>query len=82
MDDSLNKLLDLGLEDIKIWKMFDGLIALMYDNSFVEIEGWYVGEFGKGKTIEEAADDYVKKINGKLLVFNLDEDEYKVRVRI
>lgn len=81
MNDSLIKLLDLGLEDVKIWKLFDGTIGLAYANSYVTDGDWLTGAFGKGNTIEEAADDYVKKINGKTVVFYNDdsvENEAKV----
>ena len=65
MNDSLNKLLDLGLEDIRIWKLYNGTIGLAYNNSYVTSGDWLTGAFGCGNTIEEAADDYVNKINNK-----------------
>ena len=82
MNDSLNKLLDLGLEDVKIWKLYNGTIGLAYNNCCVVDGDWLTGAFGNGDTIEEAADDYVKKINGKFLVLNLDGDEYEVKVEL
>lgn len=74
MNDSLNKLLDLGLEDIRIWKLYNGTIGLAYNNSYVTSGDWLTGAFGCGNTIEEAADDYVNKINNKVVVF-VNEDE-------
>ena len=36
-----------------------------------------VGTFGRGKTFEEACEDYVRKISGKMIVFHAYTDSRK-----
>lgn len=76
------KLLNLGYE-LVVWKaqhmgrvVEKGSICVMIRDLKVKIEsGTLVEEFGKGFTFEAACEDYLNRIQGRLLVFDDGSDK-------
>lgn len=48
-------------------------ITVSFRNGYVSDTPFLVGTCGRGKTIEEAAEDYYKKISGSLIVIDGSE---------
>ena len=65
----IDKLLKLQGKSIEVFNCA-GDIGLMYKHSEVSDPPFLVGAYGRGKTTEEAAEDYYNKISGRTLVFN------------
>lgn len=66
----LEQLVEYARETLVINKDVDNNFIVSFDHSGVYTNPGALGECGRGKTIEEAAKDYVTKISGKTLVFN------------
>ena len=43
-------------------------IAVHFESAYVKDGCFLCGEFGRGDTVEEAAADYIKKLEGKTIV--------------
>lgn len=88
VDELLNKLLSVKIDlpepedlNIEISKNLKDDFTVEY--TLVEYSVWIEesedslsGEFGSGKTVEEALLDYIKRVNGKRLVVEIDDKEY------
>lgn len=76
---ALERLLNLESHSLEVFRAGEN-IAVMYLGG--EVSDGYVrmGEFGKGTTVEEACEDYLKKISGKTLVFGFGENRKEIRV--
>lgn len=48
-----------------------GKIIVRYHNSLVRVLPWHMNMAGYGKDFEEACDDYLSKIKGERLVFDI-----------
>lgn len=70
----------LNIDDIKIWNLPKNEIGLCFENySYTKDDCFLIGEFGSGRTFEEALKDYSRKISGKTLVSNgKDRKEIKI----
>lgn len=67
---AIDRLLKLDGEKLEIFKILDGSVtAIQYADCNVEDGSCIVGTFGRGATVDEAAEDYCNKISGKTLVF-------------
>lgn len=44
-------------------------IGVCFQDSEIKDGSFLVGEYGRGQTVEEACEDYVRQISGKTLVF-------------
>lgn len=66
----LEQLINASGEIVIISKDVNDNFIVSLDHSGVYTNPGALGECGRGKTIEEAAKDYVTKISGKTLVFN------------
>lgn len=67
--DALSGLLNLNITRLEVWRLTDQRICVAYRSCDVKDWAALRGEFGCGKTFEEACDDYRKKISGRELVF-------------
>lgn len=52
-------------------------ITLHFDNGYVKDGPFLVGTCGRGRTVEEAAEDYYRKIRGKLIVIDRAYEQRK-----
>ena len=74
-------LLSLAYKDLRVWRLNDGTICVVYDGADIKDGPFLVHEFGRGRTFEEACTDYLDRIRGKTLVFNaLTDRRYEVTV--
>lgn len=63
----------LKIDDINIWDLPNNEIGLCFKNFSYTKDGYFLkGEFGVGRTFEEALRDYSRIISGKTLVSNPD----------
>lgn len=63
----------LKIDDIIIWDLPNNEIGLRFENySYTKDDCFLIGEFGRGRTFEEALKDYSRIISGKTLVSNPD----------
>lgn len=70
-------------EYVTLSKNMSGQYVCQYDFCDVKDGPVLIGTFGKGNTIEKAAEDYIQQITGKTLVFHAGSDnEHKARVAI
>ena len=69
MDEKIDFLLRLS-NPLEIWKTPFDEIAVALRGCEIKKDGFLISDFGRGKSIREAVDDYLKKISGKTLVFN------------
>lgn len=71
---SVSRLLSLGRK-LTIWKNDEGAVCIEYEH--VSVSG--IGEdiIGTGSSLDEAARDYLRKLEGKTLIFN-DRENVKV----
>ena len=53
-------------------KLEGGIITVCYKDGYVKDGCALRGTLGEGKTIEDAANDYYRKIQGKTIVFHPD----------
>lgn len=60
-------LLETGI-DLEVGKDVDGNITVCFHDYWVYEYPAYVGIVGRGKTVDEAADDYYRRIKGKAIV--------------
>ena len=67
---SIDILLSLDGVELEVSKTIDGHISVNYKDAEVKDNLFLVFDPGRGKTLEEACDDYLTKIRGKKLVFN------------
>lgn len=76
---AFERLLNTGMHlDVFRWKNEkDSGIGVHFVRAEIKERGFLAGEFGKGQTIEEACEDYIKIISGKTLVFNAFTDYSK-----
>ena len=73
---ALERLLTAGYH-LDVFKWDNGHesgIGVHFLNCEIKDGMFLVSDFGRGTTIEEACEDYIKKIIGKLLVFNACQD--------
>ena len=79
---ALERLLSTGYHlDVFQWRNREGSgIGVHFKDCEIKDGNWLVSSFGRGKTIEEACEDYLRKITGQLLVFN-SGTEYRKEVR-
>ena len=70
----LEQLVNNSGETIVIGKDINDNFVVCMDKCAVYSNPGALGECGRGRTIEQAAKDYVQKISGKTLVFNYDTD--------
>lgn len=75
---SIDRLARTGI-DLCISKIVTGKIAVHFESTYVKDGCFLCGEFGLGDTVEEAAADYIKKLEGKTIVV---EPSYKNRREI
>lgn len=66
---ALSGLLNLNVTPLEVWRLADQRICVAYRSCDVKDGVVLRGEYGCGKTFEEACDDYYKKISGKELIF-------------
>lgn len=52
-------------------------ITLHFDCGYVKDGPFLIGTCGRGRTVEEAADDYYRKIRGKLIVIDRAYEQRK-----
>ena len=52
-------------------------ITLQFDNGYDKDGPFLVGTCGRGRTVEEAAEDYYRKIRGKLIVIDRAYEQRK-----
>ncbi len=57
-------------------------IGVCFQNSEIKDGMFLVGEYGRGKTFEEACEDYIHKISGKTIVFDAYTDSRKEAIFI
>lgn len=77
------KLFHLRYKHLEVWPLDDGMICVMYKDCELKEAGSVVlkTEFGRGRTFDEACEDYYQKISGKILVFRtLDGKREEVQV--
>ena len=68
----------LKIDDIRIWDLPDDKIGLCFENfSYTKDGNFLIGEFGRGRTFEEALKDYSRIISGKTLVSHPDGENRK-----
>ena len=65
---SYDRLLNLK-RNLVVSKNSNGDITVYYEYSYIKVNGVLIGLYGKGKTFEEACDDYLNLISGKTLIF-------------
>lgn len=76
----IDQLLNIG-EHVEFWKVSSGEIACSLQNCEVKDGDFLVGTFGRGKTVEEAVENYCNLIAGKRLVFHAcSKNRYEVIV--
>ena len=72
----LEQLVSNSGEPVVISKDIDDNFVVLMDKCAVYNNPGALGVCGRGKTVEQAAKDYIQQISGKTLVFNYDtEDE-------
>lgn len=54
-----------------VFKMVNGKIGVHFENCEVKDGCFLIGAFGRGSTFEEACEDYLERIQGQTLVFNV-----------
>ena len=54
-----------------VFKMVNGKIGVHFENCEVKDGCFLIGTFGRGSTFEEACEDYLERIQGQTLVFNV-----------
>ena len=64
------RLLNTG-NSLIVFKMVNGKIGVHFENCEVRDECFLIGEFGRGNTFEEACENYLERLQGKILVFNV-----------
>lgn len=70
-------LMSLEHEHLEVFKDMDGNVCVEYRGCDVK-DGYFLrGVVGRGNTFEEACEDYLKQIRGKILVFNAYSDSRK-----
>lgn len=62
-------LLRLENRRLEVWGYEDGTIGVAYANCDVKVGCVLRGVYGKGRTFEEACEEYRRLISGKTLVF-------------
>lgn len=67
--EAFNRLLNLEFHRISVFKGADGMICVEYDGAWISDGVTLTGTCGRGRTLEEACDNYLAKISGKKLVF-------------
>lgn len=70
----LEQLVTNSGEAIVISKDINGNFVVCMDNCDVYNNPGALGVCGRGKTVEQAAKDYIQQISGKTLVFNYDTE--------
>lgn len=74
-------LLGIKGERLEVSMGYDGDIHVCFYAGYVKGDGILSGEYGSGSTYEEALNNYVEKIRGKVLVFNPDsKNRYEVLI--
>lgn len=77
-------LLSLESEHLEIWKEKTEYVGVTiqykvrYKNCKIKAGNSVVDEYGKGKTIEDACEDYIRKVQGRTLVFDAYKDTERV----
>jgi len=61
-------LLTLEHEDLEVWRVGPD-ICVKYLDAYASDGIALIGTFGRGRTFEDACDDYLIKIRGKKLIF-------------
>lgn len=63
-------LLSLERERLEVCSLDGGIITVQYQNCDVK-DGYFLEAlYGRGRTFEDACEDYLKQIRGRTLVFN------------
>lgn len=71
----IGKLLKLEGRSIEVFHSSNGMIGLSYMGAEIKDGSFLVGVYGRGTTVEEAAENYYNKISGKKLVFNAGTEQ-------
>lgn len=66
---SIDKLAKSGI-DLCISKIINNKISVHFDSTYIKDDCFLNGSYGVGDTVEEAAADYIKQIEGKPIVIN------------
>ena len=56
---------------LTVFKMINEKIGVHFENCEVKDGYFLIGTFGRGNTFEEACEDYLERIQGQTLVFNI-----------
>lgn len=56
--------------DLEVFRIINDRTAVCFKDTYVKDGCLLVGEFGRGDTVEEAAADYIEKLQGKTIVVN------------
>jgi hypothetical protein len=67
--DAVNRLLNLEFHQLSVFRAADGIICVKYEGAWISDGVALTGTVGRGRTFEEACEDYLGKISGKKLVF-------------
>jgi len=61
----------LKIDRLEVWELPDNKIGVCFENfAYIKDGGFLIGEFGNGRTFEDAVRDYAQKISGRTLVAN------------
>ena len=66
----LDKLLRLEYSSLEVSRDIFERIVVHYLDAYIDDGACLIGVSGRGRTIEEACEDYYRQISGKKLVFN------------
>lgn len=73
--DAVDRLLNLEFHRLAVFRGLDGIICVEYEGAWISDGVALIGTFGRGRTFEEACEDYLAKISGKKLVFGRTDGE-------
>lgn len=73
--DAVNRLLNLEFHRLSVFRASDGMICVEYDGAWISDGVTLTGTCGRGRTFEEACDNYLSKISGNKLVFERIDGE-------
>ena len=75
---AIDRLLRLESEELVIRKILDGkVVSVQYRECNVKDGAGLLGEYGRGLTVDDAAENYCDRISGKTLVFRWNETTRK-----
>ena len=76
---AFERLLSTGYH-LDVFRWNDGReqgIGVYFKDSEIKDGMFLVGDYGSGQTFEEACEDYIRKISGKMIVFHAYTDSRK-----